>query len=178
MKLKTTLMAAAVAVTAMVSSAAAATLGVIGVGGLAVEPPAGASTSQDLGAGTVNEIVINLGATHYWPSWGSETRVRVTAPDGSNWYFTGYDFGWGSYSGAFTTNYTRSIAPTSAAGTWTVAFNDSYDDYLAYPDYRTWRGSTVSLNGMAAVPLPAALPLALAGFAALGGLGMARRRRG
>lgn len=158
-------------------AASAATLQTINIGNLAVEPSdGGANVIADVTtAGTVKKIEFLLAVNHFPISWGIETLVAITAPDGSKFAFSGTDFGWGAGPGFFLTGASFDIAPTSALGTWSVNLNDSFNDFTD-PDYVTAIGSTIALKGdaIAPVPLPASALLLLGGLA---GLGVARKRR-
>lgn len=141
---------------------------------IAVEPPVGVSGSFEVDAGTALAITVDLSVRHRGASWGSETRLRIWAPDGTVFNFLGgRDFGWANQSGVFGTVYTRDIAAVDAGGTWAFRLSDSFDDGVD-PDYFVRRGSSITISGTPApVPLPASAAMLLLG---MGGL-MAFRRK-
>jgi len=168
------LLAAVAVATLMATNAIASTLATVNLDGVAVDGATTTTLTQTVGAGTVTDIAFNFQVLHQSPSWGSETQVSIQAPDGSTFSFGGgSSFGFGNTAGVFSFVGSFAVAATSAAGDWIFSFTDGFNDYVN-PDYVFLRPSSVSLNGISPVPLPAAGFLLLG---ALGGLGLMRRRR-
>ena len=158
----------------MATNAIASTLATVNLDGVSVTPPAATVLSQTVGAGIVTDIAFDFDVLHQSPSWGSETQISIQAPDGTTFAFGGgSDFGFGNSSGVWSFAGSFAVAATSAAGDWLFSFTDGFNDYVQ-PDYVFLRPSSISLNGISPVPLPAAGFLLMG---ALGGLGLMRRRR-
>ena len=160
----------------MATNAIASTIATVNLDGVTVDGGTTTTLTQTAGVGTVTDIAFDIQVLHLSPSWGSETQVSIQAPDGSKFSFGGNSsssFGFGSGSGIFSFVGSFAVAATSAAGNWVFSFNDSFPDAVN-PNYVFLRPSSISLNGVSPVPLPAAGFLLMG---ALGGLGLMRRRR-
>ena len=160
----------------MATNAIASTIATVNLDGVAVDGGTTTTLTQTAGVGTVTDIAFDIQVLHLSPSWGSETQVSIQAPDGSKFSFGGNSsssFGFGSGSGIFSFVGSFAVAATSAAGNWVFSFNDSFPDAVN-PNYVFLRPSSISLNGVSPVPLPAAGFLLMG---ALGGLGLMRWRR-
>jgi len=136
----------------------------------------------EITSGTVTGISFDFTVAHEYPSWGSETRITVIAPDATEYEFSGAtDFGFTSSSGQHSSIVTQALGPVTLSGIWRFIFADSFDDYCIV-DHEYLDGSFIALTGPsvgnatppAAVPVPAGLLLM---GTALGGLGFAGRRK-
>lgn len=143
------------------------------------------STSEGLfGEDSNTVVIVNLdggeGATvigfawalsfeAFAPSWGSEARIDVTAPDGTLFTFNGGVAGWGEESGIFIDggdiNTFNGVAYT---GDWTFRFYESFNDGSTDPD-GIYNEAVFLIK-----PVPAPATLALLGAAGL--IGRRRRR--
>lgn len=168
-------------VVAMGGAASAATVGTLDISGVTVNGT-DVERTLEIASGTVTGISFDFTVSHASPSWGSETRIKVIAPDATEYEFEGgSDFGFASSSGDYSSVASHAFGPVTLAGTWRFIFSDSFDDYCIV-DHEYLDGSFLALTGPsvgnatppAAVPVP--MSMLLLGTA-LSGLGFAGRRK-
>lgn len=168
-------------VVAVSGAASAATIGTLDISGVTVNGT-DVERTLEVTSGTVTGISFDFTVSHASPSWGSETRIQVIAPDATEYEFAGNtDFGFSSSPGDYSSISSQAFGPVTLAGIWRFIFSDSYDD-LCIVDHEYLDGSFITLTGPsvgngtppAAVPVPAGLLLL---GTALGGLGFAGRRK-
>jgi hypothetical protein len=109
-----------------------------------------------LPAGTiVDSIAFDFSVRHFGSSWGSETRIRITAPNGTTVLYRGSsDFGFGSSPGTYSFSGTLPFSVGAPAdGTWTISLEDSFNDG-ANPDHTYLAGSEISFPGVATDTTP------------------------
>lgn len=124
----------------------------------------------DAGSATVAGFAWTLSFEAFSPSWGSEARIDVTAPDGTLFTFSGSgDAGWGNSSGIFVDGGdTTAFNGLAFSGDWTFRFYEDFNDGATDPD-GIYHEAFFLIK-----PIPAPATLALLGAAGL--IGRRRRR--
>ncbi|HZW08097.1 MAG TPA: hypothetical protein VFF65_13320, partial [Phycisphaerales bacterium] len=110
------------------------------------------ATGTAVGAYTVNSVRLtgNIGAFTA-PSWGSETRVQITRPDGATIVFGPFDPTNTTPATPLSFDLTLNVTPVAAAGTWTAEVYETFDDA---GDDATYDAMTLTLDD-AALPVGA-----------------------
>ncbi|WP_371060664.1 Ig-like domain-containing protein [Rhodosalinus sp. 5P4] len=123
-----------------------------------VDVDGGSSTVRTitLPAGTsVDSIAFDFSVRHFGISYGSETRIRITAPNGTTVLYRGdSDFGFASSPGTYSFSGTLPFSSGApAGGTWTITLDDSFNDSVN-PDHTYQAGSEISFLGGATDTTP------------------------